>query len=206
VTRGATGRLGEKEEEGDMLGWKSGRDPDGEPVNLTPPPGDVRHLDQDLLPLRGAMPRITAEFARARRYERPVTVAVFAVADAGRRPMARRGRDRPAVREGQPIGPLLPVVARSAIREIDIVCCDTETGWCIVVMPEIGREEGQQAVTRMAHLCAERLGEPVLSGLAVYPEDGWILLDLVDVAKRSIGSGHERSEGNLTPVISPAST
>jgi hypothetical protein len=189
-----------------MLGWKSGRDPDGESGDITPPPADGGHLDHDLPPLRGAMPRITAEFARARRYERPVTVAVFAVADGQRPLMARRGRDRPPVRAGQPIGPLLPVVARSAIREIDIVCCDTETGWCIVVMPEIGREEGQRAVARMAQLCAERLAEPVLSGLAVYPEDGWILLDLVDVAKRSIASGHERPEGNLTPVTSPAST
>jgi|WetSurMetagenome_2_1015567.scaffolds.fasta_scaffold145168_3 hypothetical protein len=191
-----------------MWGWSSGRnpDPDREELKDGMPPGEVRHPDQEPPPLRGAMPRIAGEFARARRYERPVTVAVFAVADARRLPMARRDRDRPAVREGQPMWPVLPIVARSAIREIDIVCCDADTGWCIVVMPEIGREEGQRAVARMAQLCAERLGEPVLSGLAVYPEDGWILLDLVDVAKRSIAPAHERPAPDLAPATSPAST
>ncbi len=137
-------------------------------------------------PLRGAFPQIAAEFARARRYERPVTVAVLAMSlgDAGL-PAACVPPVASVPGGEQPVGPACALVVRGAVREIDIVSCDTTSGWCIVVMPEIGAEEGQRAVARMRQACTDRLGTPVLAGMAVYPRDGWTFLDLVETAKRT---------------------
>jgi hypothetical protein len=139
-------------------------------------------------PLRGALPRVAAEFARARRYERPITIAVFTVAPGHTGLLLPPVGADAAVREREGKGAFvsaLAVVARSAVREIDIVSCDATSEWCVVVMPESGQEEGERAVARMQRLCAERLGGPVLAGLALFPRDGWTFLDLVDSAKRA---------------------
>jgi len=125
--------------------------------------------------LREALPRIAAEFERARRYERSVTVVVFARPASGGT-NGGNGHQAPAG-----AGSLAGVLA-SATREVDLVISDTQC--CVVMMPEIGTEDGRRAVRRMRELCARRLGTPVAAGIAVFPEDGWLFLDLVEVARR----------------------
>mgnify|MGYP003586622141 CR=1 FL=1 len=120
--------------------------------------------------LQGALPRIAAEFERARRYERTVTVAVFTL-DA---------TDHASSTEH-----LCPVV-REAVRETDLVVCDPVARRCVVVMPEIGAEEGRRAVGRMRELCAKQLRCPVRGDLAVFPRDGWMFPDLVEAAQKQV--------------------
>jgi hypothetical protein len=138
-------------------------------------------------PLRGALPRVAAEFARARRYERPIAIAVFTVAPEGGGLMLPAGAGEAGDDDARAASfvSALSMVARSAVREIDIVSCDANSEWCVVVMPESGQEEGERAVARMQRLCAERLGGRVRAGLALFPRDGWTFLDLVDSAKRA---------------------
>jgi hypothetical protein len=127
----------------------------------------------------GSLRRIAAEFERARRYERSVTVAVFSLASPG------KGAPDDAVPGGHASSTthLCPVV-RQAVRETDLVVCDRVTRRCVVVMPEIGAEEGQRAVARMRELCAAQLQCPVRGHLAVFPRDGWVFPDLVEVAAK----------------------
>ena len=75
-------------------------------------------------------------------------------------------------------------VVREAMRETDPVVCDPATRRCAVVMPELGPEEGHRAVARMRDLCASRLECPVRGDLAVFPRDGWVFPDLVEVAEK----------------------
>ncbi|HOC17499.1 MAG TPA: hypothetical protein PKK95_04475 [Vicinamibacterales bacterium] len=128
-----------------------------------------------------AIKRIAIEFERARRYERSVTVAVFSI--------EAPSPDAPGASRPEPAGHasaakhLCPVV-REAMRETDLVVCDPATRRCVVVMPEIGPEEGHRAVARMRDLCASRLECPVRGDLAVFPRDGWVFPDLVEVAEK----------------------
>ena len=139
--------------------------------------------------LHGALPRIAAEFERARRYERTVTVAVFTVAPAGRQAsIAAIAGDRVAAADHESETNHLCPVVREAVRETDLVVCDPVARRCVVVMPEIGPEEGRRAVARMRELCASRLQCPVRGDLAVFPRDGWVFPDLVEVAQKQAQS------------------
>ncbi|HSK10996.1 MAG TPA: hypothetical protein VK911_15545, partial [Vicinamibacterales bacterium] len=126
-----------------------------------------------------ALPQISAEFERARRYERTLTVAVFtgSAEPKGGSNGGKRGR---SPGDDRALGGVLA----SAIREIDLVTCHPAAGCCVVMMPEIGPEEGRRAVGRMRELCARRLNQPISTGIAVFPQDGWLFLDLVDLAQR----------------------
>jgi hypothetical protein len=165
-----------------MWTWVARRKSASRPEADAPEPGSAR-AGEELAALPAALPRIAAEFARARRYERPVTIGVLAAGPNGTN--AAASAPRPADGTGNPAAPSLALAARSAVREIDIVSCEVISGCCIVVMPEIGGEEGRRALERMCQACANRLGRPVRGGVAVYPRDGWTFLDLVDAAKRT---------------------
>lgn len=161
--------------------------------SAAPGPDDSgRAGENNVVPeLRHALPQIAAEFARARRYERTVTIAVFSVApaDASASPHGGKGGSTMAA---------LAAVVRQAVREIDLVTADPATRSCIVVMPEIGSEEGQRALGRMRQLCADKLACPIRADLAVFPQDGWMFLDLVDVARRHARNGNE---ARLVPLV-----
>ncbi len=149
--------------------------------------------------LREALPRISAEFERARRYERSVTVVVFA------RPASGGTNGGNGHQASAADARSLAGVLASATREIDLVICETQC--CVVMMPEIGTEDGRRAVRRMRELCAHRLETPVAAGIAVFPEDGWLFLDLVDVARREArtsdddrAAAKEERSGDREPV------
>lgn len=127
----------------------------------------------------GSLQRIAAEFERARRYDRSVSVAVFSLdaAEAGAPDGTAGGGHASSTVH------LCPVV-RQAMRETDLVVCDPVSRRCVVVMPEIGAEEGQRAVSRMRELCAAQLRCPVRGDLAVFPRDGWVFPNLVEVAEK----------------------
>jgi len=118
------------------------------------------------------------EFERARRYERSVTVAVF-TGPAARAGNGANGHHAPGAVDPRSLAGVLA----SATREVDLVTCHAHS--CVVVLPEIGPEEGIRAVRRMREVCAGRLSAPIAAGIAVFPEDGWLFLDLVDVALRN---------------------
>lgn len=159
--------------------------------------GDGQHARASELPdPRQALAKVAEEFARARRYERPLTVAVLVLED--------RDADRPATAASRHRPPVLAVATRQAMREIDIIC-QADPGRCVVVIPEAGPEEARQAIRRTCHSCAERLGCSLRVGLATYPRDGWTFPDLVEAAERHAEAREER-EGAPTPRPDSAGT
>jgi hypothetical protein len=156
---------------------------------------------------RQSIPRITAELDRARRYQRALTFAIFSVdraADPGATMFAAAptGADGewPGHAEVLPPGGgvLLSVVLacllRETMRETDIVTYASTEGRCVVVMPEVDTAEARQALGRLHDLAASRLTSPVRAGIAVFPQDGLTLEELIrradERAQRAVPGPH----------------
>jgi hypothetical protein len=131
---------------------------------------------------RQARALLTAEMDRARRYGRPLALAIVcagAPADA-----AAPEHDEAMV--GAPDAPpsllagLVASVLREAMRETDIVTFSITGARCLVVIPEAGRAEMRQAMDR---LLAAQPAVPVRIGMAVFPDDGWTLTTLLEHAE-----------------------
>jgi hypothetical protein len=132
---------------------------------------------------REALPTISAELARARRYGRTLTVVLFAV--DGAQPSGTRNGHPEAERDAASAlcAAALAALLRETMRDIDIVTYASTLGRCVVVMPEVDRGEALLAVNRLRDLCARRLALPVRADLAVFPRDGLTLEELVRVAE-----------------------
>lgn len=131
--------------------------------------------------LRQALPRLTAEFARARRHERPLSVAIFQVGGAPDRGAARHRQDDATASAGHdPFSEaFLGSVLRDATRDTDIVTYAAALGSCIVAMPETDAEAAGEAVSRLRELCARRFAVPLRVRIASFPADGLTFEELV---------------------------
>jgi len=152
--------------------------------------------------LREALPLVTAEFERARRYERTLTVAVLSLNGDGPAQSHEYGRAGAPRVDRSALPAVLASVVREAVRETDLVACDRAGRRCIVVMPEIGPEEGRRAVSRLRQLCDATLSCAVQADSAVFPGDGWTFQDLVQVAQRNSRSGEKQKF--VVPASDPA--
>jgi hypothetical protein len=146
--------------------------------------------DEAAPPLREALPQISAEFRRARRYERTVAIAVLTVGPDG----ATAGRHGPAPANGRAAASVLASALRQVVRDEDIVACDAQR--CVLVMPEIGPEEGRKGVARMRQLVADRVGRPIRADIAGFPQDGWTFDDLLEVAEKRARSADASSSAD----------
>ena len=148
--------------------------------------------------VRQAFPRLVKELDRARRYARPL--AIMIVADhrgAGPTHQSSTGPDVvdgassparvvPAVSPGSVLIPVFVAsVLREVMREADIITYAAALRRCVVMMPEVNRAEAIRARSRVGELCASRLDFAVRAGIAVFPEDGWTLDDLISNAEHS---------------------
>lgn len=153
---------------------------------------------------RQALPRLRAELDRARRYNRPLTLALLGDARISPgAPQAPLLYDANARRAGTvahatplaPGSPLIPAVIASLLREmtreVDIVTYAATLGRCMVAMPEATEVQGRQAMTRVGEMCARRLMVPVQARLASFPQDGWTLEELIRRAVDVEGEMHE---------------
>jgi hypothetical protein len=141
---------------------------------------------------RKTLPRLRAELNRARRYDRPLTIALIwdartpeAAVTRGSFLAAKLTR-KSAAPDPSPLGigsPLIPVVIASVLTEIvrdtDIVTYAATLGRCLVAMPETTEEQGRQAVRRVGELCVLRLMVPVQARVAIFRHDGWTLEELI---------------------------
>jgi hypothetical protein len=79
---------------------------------------------------------------------------------------------------------LLASILREIVRDADIVTYAALLGRCVVLMPEVCKAEARQALARVGHLCANRIGLAIRAGIAVFPEEGWTLEDLIQHAEQ----------------------
>lgn len=119
---------------------------------------------------RRALPAMSAEMDRARRYDRPVALAL--IADA------RRTHGDGLAASGL-ITAVIASVLRDVVRETDIVTYAATLGRCLLMMPEIHAVEARRALCRVGDLCASRLMFPIRGGLSTFPYDGWTLEELI---------------------------
>jgi len=118
--------------------------------------------------LHQALPRLGHEVARARRYERPLSIALIATDD----PQA------PSL-----VTLMLAALVRESVRDTDIVAYAPSLALCIVGLPEARQAGARTAMQRVQALCLERLMLAVRSGVAEFPSAGWTLEELIKQAE-----------------------
>jgi hypothetical protein len=118
--------------------------------------------------LHQALPRLGHDVARARRYERPFSVALIATDDP----------QTPSL-----ITLLLAALVREALRDSDIVSFAPGLALCLIGLPETRKAGAQSAMLRLQALCLERLMMPVRVGVAEFPVAGWTLEELIKQAE-----------------------
>lgn len=129
----------------------------------------TRGVEAGTLPsFHQALPRLELELTRARRYERPITIALIATDDA----------QTPSL-----VTLLLAALVREALRETDIVAYAPSLSLCVVGMPEARKADAQVAMNRVQALCMNRLMLPVRTGIAEFPVAGWTLEALIKEAE-----------------------
>jgi len=130
---------------------------------------------------RQALGQLSREMDRARRYQRALTITVFAYSEGATADMRGDGGSGEAFAPGGHV--LLPAILASLLREVtrgtDIVAYVSSHNRCIVVMPETGAVEAVRGVSRLRDLCVERLRCSIHSGTAVFPSDGLTLEELI---------------------------
>lgn len=150
--------------------------------------------------LRQALPRISAELERARRYVRPMSILCAAINTDG--PLTDGGRHG-----GQASGPhgvlmaLLAALLRDTVRSADIVTFSPQAdSQCVVVMPEVDREGARQAVDRLVAFCAAQQLPLAHVGVSVFPDDAWTLEDLIAHAATHPLTAESSSSPDAQPV------
>jgi GGDEF domain-containing protein len=161
-------------------------------------PRDVLHvLEMGGVPtIRQALPYLTAELERARRYMRPFSVVLLSAEGVAghddhdghsgvhrfrqRRDEAWDDEPRPAPAAGVILllSALLASAVREAVRASDIVSYAATQARCIVGLPEASADQARQAVERLQQLCQSRRWPPLRAGIAAFPKNGWTLEEL----------------------------
>jgi len=141
---------------------------------------------------------VAAEFARARRYSRPLAVVLLDV--EGARRVRHEGLDAREDRivTDQIIAAGLGGVVGRELRRNDLLIDHQRRGY-LVVSPETGREGVVRMVERIDDAVRHELGLELRCGIAVFPEDGLTFEDLLDEADRN-------ARGETGATISPFRT
>jgi hypothetical protein len=138
---------------------------------------------------RDALPRMLMELERARRYVRPLAISLYAVAPKVSAGNGTGGRhaEQATVAPWDVVDPLaaalLGSMLRELVREIDIVAYAAALGQCTVVMPELSQPEASLATRRLRDVCSARLTMPIRAEVAVFPQDGLTLEELITLVE-----------------------
>jgi hypothetical protein len=144
-------------------------------------------------------PQLERELRRARRYERPLGLVVFALEPVyGVRDGRGGGNGTDAAGAGGAAGTRyvaqleflhLALLLRDTLRESDIISYAPETREFLALLPEADQKATEQAAERVHRIIQPRLTSGVRANHASYPRDGLTLDDLVNVVR---GSSRER--------------
>jgi hypothetical protein len=132
-----------------------------------------------------ARPQLAGELARARRYQRPLTVGVMRLdTDApGEWPhlgLACGGNG--TVLHNQLLFCHVGAILREAMRGSDLVTYDARQAQYVLLFPESTKSQAVQAARRLRLLVYTRACLRVCIGLAEFPIDGLTLEDLLTMA------------------------
>ena len=133
--------------------------------------------------LREALPRLSTELDRARRYSRPLTIAVIGLdpvaTDVGRVRLASEADGQAQTALFPLLSALLAPSLREALRQTDIVSYTTKDAQSLVVLPETTAASARLTISRLLQISAIQVLCPLRIGLASFPDDGWTLDDVI---------------------------
>lgn len=138
-------------------------------------------LGAELIETGRGEPGVQEEMARARRFERPLTV--ITVSAKGR----RKQQELHAVLQkaqrdviDRYVEGRLHRLLQTKVRDCDIVT--RQNGQFLIVMPETDREFAQQVVARVRDAASDEIGLTVNAGIAAFPQEERTLVGLLDRA------------------------
>lgn len=142
---------------------------------------------------RETLPELAGEINRARRYRRPLSVAVMQFeASGGSLATVHVGGNGNGSRNhsqaGYPdlvVAHLLGAILRDTLRETDLVSYDAAGGRYVIMMPELAEAQAQRAVRRLNDLVLASLHTSMRVGVAEFPRDGLTLEEMVASAEES---------------------
>ncbi len=142
---------------------------------------------------------VSAELARARRYEHDLAIAVL---DA--RPAEPQNADRRTAPAGsrlpQMVALLTAVALRDVLRSSDVVCYHAAENRFVLALPESDSDHAMVALTRVRAHLHERLRLLTEVGVASFPSDALTLDELVATAAGSATSGPLRTSSISAPA------
>lgn len=144
--------------------------------------------------LQEALPELRWEIYRARRYRRPLSLAVLDMErEEGEEDRADR-TPQPSDGDGAPVlletriphlaSLLLGRILEGLVRQSDHVAHLPAQDRFALVLPETDRERAHRALARLTPLVKDRTGLPMRTGVASFPEDGFTLSDLLEEAEK----------------------
>ncbi|PYV36794.1 MAG: hypothetical protein DMG06_29880 [Acidobacteria bacterium] len=144
---------------------------------------------------RRALPQLTRELARARRYQRPLAVVVMTV-EKGQ----LLNQEQNVVHHL--LFPLVGKILQDALlRENDIVTYDATPNRYVLLLTESTKEQAIQSVERLQNSLYERTSTHLRAGIAEFPADGLTIEDLVSRAQAACNAQPVRRTLNQNSSI-----
>jgi hypothetical protein len=147
---------------------------------------------------REALPALSAEMNRARRYQRPLSMAVVQFEESAGSVKDKLGIStgnsahgdglancHPACYPELLVALLLGAILKDSLRATDLLSYDTDTGWYVIMMPELTGLQAHRAAERLNRLVLTRIFTPIRVGIAQFPRDGLTLEELVTASERN---------------------
>jgi len=140
---------------------------------------------------RNSMRRFKGELTRARRYQRPLTVACVSPQN-----LDQTSQPGMLAETGSFIQyPLLGCMLQNSVRESDAVAFDATTCDYIILFAEADKQQASRCLARVHNIVSNNTDTRIRAGLATFPADGYTLEDLVRVARTEC-----RTQNALTPA------
>lgn len=148
----------------------------------------------DIPAFRRSLPALMAEMARARRYQRPLTVVLLGL-ENGRLPehvyhlVGDNGTDNGTSRQilsrtTQLVSFVLGSILRDTLRESDIAAYHATEDRYILLLTESTRAQARDTVQRLNQLFHPRVHTALRAGIAEFPIDGLTLDELISSAQQ----------------------
>jgi len=141
--------------------------------------------------LRRSLPNLARELARARRYARPVSLAILSLG-SGRWSEEARSRNGDAASESELMTRTSQVativfgsVLQEALRESDIVTYVAAHNQYAILLTESTKAQARRALERLAALYHQRTLDHLRAGTAEFPADALTLEELIVSAQKA---------------------
>jgi len=187
------------------------------PLRLTRPRGTIRVAIEEAAEIatrlagvpnfRRSLPDLARELARARRYTRPVSLAILSLGSGrwSHEPQSSNGdsasESELMTRTSQVATIVFGSVLQEALRESDIVTYVAAHNQYAILLTESTKAQARRAIERLAALYHQRTLDHLRAGTAEFPADALTLEELIVSAQKAwqeqpVGQSSTEPKGN----------